>query len=117
MGVLADAVLDAGGEVLGVITRALVDREVAHPGLTNLVSTRPCMSARPRCPTRPTRSSCCPAATGPSTSSSRSVTWTQLGIHAKPCGVLDVDGYFEPLRALLDGAVRQGFVTRPTGSW
>ena len=39
------------------------------------------------------------------------VTWTQLGIHAKPCGVLDVDGYFEPLRALLDGAVRQGFVS------
>jgi uncharacterized protein (TIGR00730 family) len=40
------------------------------------------------------------------------VTWTQLGIRAKPCGVLDVDGYFEPLRALLDGAVRQGFVSK-----
>jgi uncharacterized protein (TIGR00730 family) len=111
MGVLADAVRDAGGEVFGVITRALVDREVAHPGLTNLTVVETMHERKATMSDAADAFIMLPGGYGTFDEFFEVVTWTQLGIHAKPCGVLDVDGYFEPLRALLDGAARQGFVS------
>ena len=112
MGVLADAVRDAGGEVLGVITRALVDREVAHPGLTNLTVVETMHERKALMSDAAGAFIMLPGGYGTFDEFFEAVTWTQLGIHAKPCGVLDVNGYFEPLRALLDGAARQGFVSQ-----
>jgi uncharacterized protein (TIGR00730 family) len=112
MGVLADAVRENGGEVLGVITRALVDREVAHPGLTNLTVVETMHERKAAMSDAAGAFLMLPGGYGTFDEFFEAVTWTQLGIHDKPCGALDVAGYFEPLHALLDGATRQGFVTK-----
>jgi len=110
MGVLADAVRDAGGEVLGVITRALVDREIAHPGLTSLTVVETMHERKAAMSDAADAFVMLPGGYGTFDEFFEAVTWTQLGIHAKPCGVLDVAGYFGPLRAMLDGATRHGFI-------
>lgn len=110
MGVLADAALDGGGEVLGVITRSLQAREVGHRGLTKLTVVET-MHER-----KAAMSHACdafimlPGGYGTFDEFFEALTWTQLGIHVKPCGVLDVAGYFAPLNGLLDAAARGGFV-------
>ena len=111
MGVLADAVRDAGGEVHGVITRALVDREVAHPGLTDLTVVDTMHERKAAMTDAADAFVMLPGGYGTFDEFFEAVTWTQLGIHAKPCGVLDVAGYFGPLRALLDGGTRHGFIS------
>jgi uncharacterized protein (TIGR00730 family) len=111
MGVLADAVRGAGGEAFGVITRALVDREVAHPGLTNLTVVDTMHERKARMSDAADAFVMLPGGFGTLDEFFEAVTWTQLGIHAKPCGVLDVAGYFAPLRALLDVATRHGFIS------
>ena len=111
MGVLADAVLAGDGTVLGVITEALVDREVAHTSLTELVVV-PSMHERKQLMADAADAFVMlPGGLGTLDEFFEAATWTQLGIHTKPCGVLDVGGYFEPLRALLDTAVTQRFLT------
>jgi uncharacterized protein (TIGR00730 family) len=111
MGVLADAVRGGGGEVLGVITRALVDREVAHPGLANLTVVETMHERKAAMADAADAFIMLPGGYGTFDEFFEVVTWTQLGIHDKPCGALNVDGYFAPLHALLDGATRQGFVS------
>ena len=112
MGVVADAALSAGGEVHGVITRALQAKELAHHGLTSLAVAETMHERKAAMADRADAFIMLPGGYGTFDEFFEVVTWTQLGIHAKPCGVLDVGGYFEPLRALLDGAVRQGFVSK-----
>jgi uncharacterized protein (TIGR00730 family) len=111
MGVLADAVRAAGGDVLGVITRALVDKEIAHPGLAKLTVVGTMHERKAAMADAADAFIMLPGGYGTFDEFFEAVSWTQLGIHDKPCGVLDVDGYFGPLRALLDGATRQGFVS------
>ena len=111
MGVLADAVLAEGGTVLGVITEALVEREVAHGSLTELVVVPSMHERKQRMADAADAFVMLPGGLGTLDEFFEAATWTQLGIHAKPCGVLDVGGYFEPLRALLDDAVTQRFLT------
>jgi len=82
MGVLADAMLAAGGRVIGVIPRTLMQREVGHRGLTELKVVE----------------------------MFEALTWAQLGVHSHPCGVLNSDGFFDALFAYLDRAVAEGFV-------
>ena len=110
MGVLADAARGAGGEVLGVITRALVDREIAHPGLTSLTVVDTMHERKAAMSDAADAFVMLPGGYGTFDEFFEAVTWTQLGIHAKPCGVLDVAGYFGPLRAMLDVATRHGFI-------
>jgi uncharacterized protein (TIGR00730 family) len=110
MGAVAAAALAAGGEVVGVIPRALVEREIAHSGLTSLhvVDTMHERKAR--------MSDLCdgfvalPGGLGTLEELFEVWTWAQLGVHAKPCAVLDVGGYYAPLLAFLDHGVREGFV-------
>jgi uncharacterized protein (TIGR00730 family) len=110
MGVLADTVLGNGGEAYGVITRALKDKEVAHPGLTSLAVVETMHERKAAMADAAGAFVMLPGGFGTLDEFFEVVTWTQLGIHAKPCGVLDVAGYFDPLRALLDRAVQSGFV-------
>jgi hypothetical protein len=112
MGVLADAVLDGGGQVLGVITRALRAKEVAHHGLTELVVVDTMHERKAAMSAAADAFIMLPGGYGTFDEFFEAVTWTQLGIHVKPCGVLDVAGYFAPLRALLDAATHGGFVIR-----
>ncbi len=110
MGVLSDAVLGAGGEALGVITRALVDKEIAHTALTSLTVVETMHERKAAMSDAADAFIMLPGGYGTFDEFFEAVTWTQLGIHEKPCGVLDVGGYFAPLAALLDTATRQGFV-------
>jgi uncharacterized protein (TIGR00730 family) len=110
MGVLADAVLAAGGEVFGVITRALKAKEVAHPALTTLLVVDTMHERKAVMADAADAFVMLPGGFGTLDEFFEVLTWTQLGIHAKPCGILDAAGFFEPLRALVDGAVTAGFV-------
>lgn len=110
MGVIADAVLEAGGEVTGVIPHALASREVAHHGLTDLrvvdsMHTRKAMMAA-----LADAFIAMPGGFGTYEEFFEVVTWTQLGVHRKPCGLLNVEGFYDPLVGLLDHAVAEGFV-------
>src|SRR5215471_16866630 len=97
MGVLADAVLERGGEVLGVITEALVVKEVSHRGLTGLQVVGTMHERKAVMADAADAFIMLPGGFGTFDEFFEVVTWTQLGIHAKPCGVLDVAGYFAPL--------------------
>jgi uncharacterized protein (TIGR00730 family) len=111
MGILADAVLGAGGEVLGVITRALVELEVVHRGLTELTVVETMHERKAAMAAVADAFIMLPGGYGTFDEFFEMLTWTQLGIQAKPCGILDVAGYFAPLTAMLDTAAREGFVT------
>jgi uncharacterized protein (TIGR00730 family) len=112
MGVLADAVLAVQGEVIGVIPRPLAAREIAHLGLTEL---RVVESMHERKATMAELSDgfiALPGGLGTFEETLEILTWSQLGIHRKPVGVLNVAGYYDGLLKLLASAVREGFVKR-----
>jgi uncharacterized protein (TIGR00730 family) len=110
MGVVADAALSAGGEVHGVITRALQAKELAHHGLTSLAVTETMHERKAAMADAADAFIMLPGGFGTFDEFFEVVTWTQLGIHVKPCGVLDVDGFFAPLRAQLDAMTSAGFL-------
>jgi len=110
MGVVADAALAAGGEVIGVIPRALADREIAHTGVTDL---RIVDSMHARKATMAELSDAfiaMPGGVGTFEEFFEAVTWTQLGLHRKPCALLNVDEFYAPLALFIDQAVSQGFI-------
>ncbi len=110
MGTLADAALAAGSEVHGVITRALQEREVAHGRLTSLRVVETMHERKAVMADRADAFVMLPGGFGTFDEFFEVVTWTKLGVHAKPCGVLDVNDYFAPLRLQIDNAVAAGFV-------
>jgi len=110
MGALADAVLASRGRVHGVITQALLAKEVAHRGLAELEIVDSMHERKAAMADAADAFIMLPGGFGTFDEFFEVLTWTQLGIHAKPCGILDVSGFFEPMRALLDGAVSAGFV-------
>lgn len=113
MGVVADAALAAGGEVVGVIPRALFDREIGHRGLTELHVVDSMHKRKKLMADLSDAFVALPGGAGTLEEILEQWTWSQLGIHQKPCGVLNVNNYFVPLRAMVDHAVSEGF-TRPT---
>lgn len=110
MGLLADAVLDAGGEVVGVIPQALVDREIAHRGLTELRVVQSMHERKAVMADLADAFVALPGGFGTFEEFCEAVTWTQLGLHRKRCGVLNVAGFFDPLLSLFDRAVGDGFL-------
>jgi uncharacterized protein (TIGR00730 family) len=112
MGRLADTVLGGGGEVVGVIPRALMDREVAHHGLTELLVTDSMHARKSEMVERSDAFVAAPGGIGTLEEFFEVLTWAQLGLHRKPCGLLNARGYFDPLIHLLDHAVREGFVQK-----
>jgi hypothetical protein len=113
MGEVADAVLAAGGEVTGVIPRGLMEREVGHRGLTTLHVTGTMHERKALMVDLSDGFVALPGGYGTLDELCEALTWSQLGIHARPCGILNVDGYFDALLALFDHAVREGFVREP----
>jgi uncharacterized protein (TIGR00730 family) len=112
MGIVADAVLDAGGEVTGVIPAAMVAKEIAHDGVTEL---RVVASMHERKATMAGLADAfvaLPGGWGTWEELFEMVTWAQLGLHRKPCGLLNARGYFDPLLSFIAHAVEEGFVRR-----
>jgi uncharacterized protein (TIGR00730 family) len=110
MGVVASAVLDNGGEAHGVITESLRAKEIARGGLTSLRVVETMHERKAAMADAADAFIMLPGGFGTFDEFFEVLTWTQLGIHAKPCGILDTAGFFAPLRAMIDGAVTAGFV-------
>ena len=110
MGVLADAGLEAGGEVIGVIPQDLVDREVAHTGLTELHVVSSMHERKALMAELSDAFVALPGGAGTLEELIEVYTWSQLGLHAKPMGVINVHGYYDGLAALLDHAVQERFL-------
>lgn len=110
MGVLADAALEAGGAVTGVIPEALLARELAHGGLTQLHVVGSMHERKALMAELSDGFLALPGGYGTLEELSEVLTWSQLGLHAKPCGLLNVGGYYDPLLALLDRAVEERFL-------
>ena len=110
MGIVADAALAAGGEVVGVIPRFLVDREVGHRGLTELVVVESMHERKAEIAARADAFAALPGGIGTLEELFETWTWVQLGLHRKPCGLLNSGGYFDPLVEFLDRTVAEGFV-------
>ena len=110
MGVLADAVLAAGGRVVGVIPRALVEKELAHDRLTELHVVESMHQRKALMAERASAFVALPGGFGTADELFEVLTWAQLGIHAKPIGLLDVAGFFAPLLAWAQHAVRERFL-------
>jgi uncharacterized protein (TIGR00730 family) len=111
MGVVADAVLGAGGEVTGVIPRALFEREIAHSGVADMRVVGSMHERKELMANLADAFIALPGGAGTLEEIFEQWTWSQLGIHAKPCGFLNVNGYFDPLVAMIERMVAEGFVT------
>jgi uncharacterized protein (TIGR00730 family) len=110
MGVLADAVLEGGGQVWGVIPQALVDKELAHGGVTHLHVVSTMHERKALMANLADGFAALPGGFGTADELFEMLTWAQLGIHSKPTAILNVDGFFGPLLAWLDVTVRAGFL-------
>ncbi len=110
MGIVADAVLAEGGQVTGVIPEQLWAKEVGHSGLSELLVVGSMHERKLAMAERADAFIALPGGVGTLEELFEVVTWTQLGIHHKPAGVLDVAGFYRPLLGFLDSAVDAGFL-------
>jgi uncharacterized protein (TIGR00730 family) len=110
MGAVADAVMAAGGEAIGVLPRRLATREIAHAGLTRLELVETMHERKARMAELADGFVALPGGIGTLEELFETWTWAQLGLHRKPCALLDVAGYYAPLIRFLDASVEQGFV-------
>jgi uncharacterized protein (TIGR00730 family) len=113
MGVLADTVLSLGGEAVGVIPEALVQKEVAHTGLTKLHITQSMHERKTLMAELADGFVALPGGIGTLEEIFEVWTWAQLGFHAKPCGLLNAAGYYDTLATFLDQTVAEQFVKQP----
>lgn len=111
MGRLADTVLAGGGEVTGVMPSLLVDREVAHPGLSELLVVDSMHDRKALMAELSDAFVALPGGLGTIEELLEMLTWVQLDIHHKPCGILNIEGYFNHLLAFLDVAAQRQFLT------
>jgi uncharacterized protein (TIGR00730 family) len=107
MGIVADAVLRGGGSVLGVIPGFLAAKEIAHPGLTELRVVASMHERKALMAERADAFVALPGGFGTLDELFEILTWAQVGLHQKPCGLLNVDGFFDGLVAYLDHAVKE----------
>jgi uncharacterized protein (TIGR00730 family) len=112
MGVLADAVLQASGPVIGVIPRSMVESELAHEQLTELHVVETMHQRKALMAERAFAFAALPGGVGTADEFFEIVTWRQLHLHNKPIGLLNVAGFFDPLLAWLDRTVEDGFLRR-----
>ncbi|WP_432734814.1 TIGR00730 family Rossman fold protein [Maridesulfovibrio sp. FT414] len=110
MGILAESALEAGGEVVGVIPESLVKKEVAHFGLTELHVTDSMHERKALMAELSDGFIALPGGIGTMDEIFEIFTWAQLGFHSKPCGLLNIDGYYDRLMHFLNGVVEEGFL-------
>ncbi|MCY3822622.1 MAG: TIGR00730 family Rossman fold protein [Nitrospinae bacterium] len=111
MGVLADAVLENGGEITGVIPDKLMDMEVAHEGITELRVVRTMHERKALMAELSDGFITLPGGLGTLEETMEMITWLQLGYHAKPVGLLNIRGYYDPLLAFFRHMNEEGFIS------
>lgn len=111
MGAVANAALEMGGEVIGVIPRNLFKREVAHPGLTQLYETGSMHERKALMSDLSDGVIALPGGFGTFDELFEIATWAQIGIHSKPIGLLNTQNYFTPLLQLVTHAAQEGFIS------
>jgi uncharacterized protein (TIGR00730 family) len=111
MGVISNAALEAGGEAIGIIPKSLVERELAHPGLTDLRIVGSMHERKAMMSDLSEGFITLPGGTGTLEEFFEVLTWAQLGEHEKPCGLLNIAGYYDPLLAVFDHMVDEGFLS------
>jgi len=112
MGILADACLDAGGEITGVITEQLMDLELGHSGLSELCIVDTMLDRKATMAERSDAFIALPGSIGTLDELFEMLTWTQLGIQSKPTGILNINGYFDDLIALIEKIVNEEFLSQ-----
>lgn len=110
MGVVANAVLEAGGEVIGVLPRFLRSKEIAHDGLTDLILVESMHDRKTKMHQLSDGVIALPGGYGTLEELFEMLTWAQLGLHKKPIGLLNVNGYFDALIVLVQNMVDKGFL-------
>ena len=110
MGVLADAVLEAGGEVIGVIPQSMVDKELAHTGISKLHIVGTMHERKALMADLADGFIALPGGWGTLEEFFEVLTWAQLGLHQKPCGLLNVRGFFDGLLSFIDHSIDERFV-------
>jgi len=111
MGELADSVHEHGGHVTGIIPQQLMEKEAAHTGIANLIVVASMHQRKSQMADMSDGFIALPGGIGTLEGFFEILTWSQLGIHAKPSGILNVAGYFDGLTRFLDHAVKEGFLT------
>ncbi|MBU1189002.1 MAG: TIGR00730 family Rossman fold protein [Gammaproteobacteria bacterium] len=110
MGAVADTVLEHGGRAVGVIPRVLATREIAHAGLTELLVVESMHERKAKMAMLADGFVALPGGLGTAEELFEILTWAQLGLHGKPCGILNSNGYYDKLISFIDHAVEQQFV-------
>src|SRR5512139_4121822 len=110
MGKLADAALEAGGEVIGIIPQTLVDKEVSHARISDLRIVQSMHERKAQMAELSDAFIALPGGYGTFEEFCEILTWTQLGLQRKPCGILNVEGYYDRLLSLFDHAVTERFL-------
>lgn len=110
MGALADAVLEQGGTVIGVMPRALVEKEIAHHGLTQLHVVGSMHERKALMADLADGFIALPGGFGTFEEFCEILTWAQLGYHRKPCGLLNVENFYDPLLNLFNHSANEGFI-------
>ena len=113
MGRLAAATLQAGGKVVGIIPGAVMNRELAHQELTELRVVKSLHERKSEMADLSDAFVALPGGLGTTEAFFELLTWAQLGLHQKPCAMLDVAGYFQPLVRFFDHMTHEGFMARP----
>jgi uncharacterized protein (TIGR00730 family) len=110
MGTVADAALAAGGSVIGIMPQFLVDKEIAHKGLTELRVVDTMHNRKEMLMRIADAIIALPGGWGTYDELAEAMTWAQLGLHSKPIGILNVSGFYNPILAQMDHAIAEGFV-------
>jgi uncharacterized protein (TIGR00730 family) len=110
MGAVADAVLENGGQAIGVIPHALAEKELAHESLTELIVVNSMHERKSKMAELSDGFVALPGGWGTMEEIFEALTWAQLGIHNKPCGLLNIAGYYDHLDAFLNHAMEESFV-------
>jgi uncharacterized protein (TIGR00730 family) len=113
MGAVADAALEAGGHVVGIIPRWLVDRELVHPSLSVVEVVDTMHARKARMAELADAFVALPGGFGTLDELFEVLTWNQIGLHRKPCGLLNASGYYDHLLSFVDHVIGQGFVPAP----
>jgi uncharacterized protein (TIGR00730 family) len=110
MGVVADTVLNEGGQAIGVIPRVLEEREISHKGLTELIKVETMHERKAKMADLSDGYVVLPGGTGTLEEFFEMFTWGQIGLHQKPCGLLNINHYYDPLISLFDHMIEQKFL-------